>query len=67
MQKYLDKPAKLSTKWEEKFDSKKCTVMELGKSGQTGRNYKMGMVHIISSREKNNLGVTFTDSHQKSM
>jgi len=58
----LDRINEWSCKWEMTFNTKKCSVLEFGKSSRriTG-NYYLGDERLVKKTEERDLGVTITD------
>ncbi len=58
----LDRISDWSQKWEITFNTKKCSVLEFGKSSRRiSGNYSQSNERIMKKTEEKDLGVTITD------
>ncbi len=58
----LDRISDWSRKWEMIFNTKKCSVLDFGKSSRrTSGNYSLSNERIMKKTEEKDLGVTITD------
>ena len=63
LQKDLDKVHDWSLLWEMEFNTRKCHVLEMGKSkNRPTRTYRIGRETITKSADEKDLGVTIQDS-----
>ena len=63
LQRDIDKIYEWSKRWKLEFNTKKCHVMEMGKSKRRPSwEYKMGGVTILKSKEEKDLGVMIQDT-----
>ncbi len=58
----LDRIREWSRKWEMTFNTKKCSVLEFGRSNRRiSGNYSLSNERIMKQTEEKDLGVTITD------
>ena len=66
-QEGIDRLDLWSRTWQMKFNTDKCKVIHLGRKGNTGHTYMMGVMELNTSTAEKDIGVMVQDSLKPSL